>query len=233
MDNKSKLFNINSFHRLFLDIFGTSRKLMDLYADKQLKQQIFIKSENEKFTSVDWVLQKMMENQLAKNFSSLKIIGEEDTKTTHSEIQNEKLFEEFLVEPTEFISDKTYGFLINPDYTSPENELNYEDLCSYIDPIDSTSSLIKYKFHPVTCLVGVTLKGQAHLGLIFFPWYKGENNPTLFFNIPKKGLFKYTYNNEKIEKIERVDRDYFHFAITESRVNETQLKSNILSYSSY
>ena len=230
MDNTKHVLNINKFQRLFLNIFKTSIQLFDKYADKTIKQQIFVKSQNEKFTNIDWVLQKLFENQLNKNFPSLKFIGEENTKETHSEITNEKMFDEFLTEPTEELSNNTYDILNKPEYISDANEINIEECCIYADPIDSTSSLIKYKFAPVTSLVGVTHKGQALLGLIFFPRYREENNPTLFFNIPGKGIFKYSYKTEKLERLEKVKRDYFHFAITESRENETQRQSNIITF---
>jgi len=228
--DKFKIFNINKFHHLFLNIFKNTQYIFDNYANKTLKQVIFYKEGNEKFTSLDWVLQKYFEKNLENNFnfSFLKFIGEENTKETHLEITNEKMFTKLL---SEFDIDKldtvnnygnSFSFLNDKKYISETNELNIEDCCLYVDPIDSTSSFIDYNFGPVTSLIGVTYKGKALLGIVFYPRYKSvDSNPVMFFNVPSKGVFKYSYKTGLLENVVKVkgdDQELFHFCISKPRL---------------
>jgi 3'-phosphoadenosine 5'-phosphosulfate (PAPS) 3'-phosphatase len=100
-------------------------------------------------------------------------------------------------------------------------ELDTSELCIYIDPIDSTSEFINRNFAPVTSLIGITLNQEAFMGMVHFPFYKGDkNNSLVFFNIPTRGNFIYNTETNDIKSITTVFSDKWDFMTSASRRNK-------------
>jgi 3'-phosphoadenosine 5'-phosphosulfate (PAPS) 3'-phosphatase len=184
--------------------------------NNKLSVDVYHKGPNDKFTNIDWMVQKMMENHLDKYFPSLKIIGEEDT-TKHLEVDN------LYLEVDESINfDKISLDNIDSEF----NYLDSNDLCMFVDPIDSTSSFIKKNYDPVTTLIGITYKSLPLLGFIHFPEKNGDS--ITYFNCPKKGLYSYNVEKDEIQKIEYTLNDKWLFISSNTRTTPKMLESNML-----
>lgn len=149
----------------------------------QFKLEIFSKGNDDSFTSADYIIQKMFENNLEKYFPEIRIIGEEDTSSNTI-----KDSEYFAVDSEEQIDFD----LFKSDLFSPEaDNIKLEDIVFYIDPIDSTSSFIKKNYTPSTVMIGLTIKEEPYLGILHYFCWEGKNDKTkTIFNLPGKGIFE-------------------------------------------
>jgi 3'-phosphoadenosine 5'-phosphosulfate (PAPS) 3'-phosphatase len=145
-----------------------------------------------------------------QHFPEVKIIGEEDmSKTIDYDVKYITNTDKF-----EFMLDET-------DIPEEVREIKTEDLCLYVDPIDSTEQFIKRNYAPVTSLIGIALKGDAYIGMIHFPFYKGEKaNSLVFFNIPMRGIFTFNTDTNEIKKVEyKAQNDELVFVSSASKRN--------------
>jgi 3'-phosphoadenosine 5'-phosphosulfate (PAPS) 3'-phosphatase len=170
---------------------------------------VFYKGENDKYTNVDWMVQKMMENHLNQYFSSLKIIGEEDTTKHHDVDAN------YLKLDNNIDFDKINENQVDSQYQS----LDPSDLCMFVDPIDSTSSFIKKNYDPVTCLIGITYKNSPLFGFIHFPKAKTGESFT-YFNCPNKGVYIYNIEKDEITNVEHSLNDKWLFISSNTRTTK-------------
>jgi 3'-phosphoadenosine 5'-phosphosulfate (PAPS) 3'-phosphatase len=135
------------------------------------------------------------------NFPNIKIIGEEDMNN-------------------EIIKDNDYLKVTKVDNYIDEDlfiqiDLNSNDLCMFIDPIDATQHFIKRDYKPVTSLIGITLNNNAFVGFVHYPFYEGDRDKSYtYFNIPSKGVFKYDYQNNEIIKLNLKEKDEWTFCST-------------------
>lgn len=205
---------LNNLMSLMLHFFKRSFSLFKQVKSGEFKVNIHYKYGNEKFTEADFILQKMFENYCEKYFPSMRIIGEEDTSTG------------FIKESDYYILESEIDLNLIKESEIPESiqELDSEDLCLYIDPIDSTEQFIKRNFGPVTSLAGITKKTQAFIGFVYFPYYMGqENNSLVFFNIPSKGIFSFNTETNELKSVSytKNPEDKWIFISSGSRTNET------------
>jgi fructose-1,6-bisphosphatase/inositol monophosphatase family enzyme len=74
-----------------------------------------------------------------------------------------------------------------------DDNYNVNDLCIYIDPIDSTTQFMNKNYQPVTTLIGITFKNKPFVGFILFP-----ETSQIYYNIPGKGIYEHS-NGVKLE----------------------------------
>lgn len=185
--------------------------------NKKINVEVFQKEGGEKFTNIDWTIQKLYTNYLDIHFPGINFVGEEDTSNKIN--ADENLFK--------IVENEEINFDLLKNIIDSDEILNEKDVCIFMDPIDSTSSLIKNNFGPVTILVGLALKNLAHFGLVHFPILDNDEKQTAtYFNIPKKGIFKYNSDNNEISKIVHNKTDDFTFVCSSSRSNDAMEASN-------
>jgi len=176
--------------------------------------EIYKKGPADQFTSIDWTVQKMMENYLKFYFSeSIKIIGEEDTS---KDLLNSDLLK---------VNEK-----LNLDWNIVEipkeiSELSLEDVKIYIDPIDATRQLVKKNFSPCTILVGITYKNFPFVGIVNYPVYEETQKSITYFNIPSKGIFEYNVTDKIVKNLEIPKNDKLEL-IVRSNMNRHIDKGN-------
>jgi 3'-phosphoadenosine 5'-phosphosulfate (PAPS) 3'-phosphatase len=180
--------------------------------DEKFKPILFQKGKNDKFTSADWIIQKMLENYLHKYFPKLDIVGEEDTTNDNGIISDYTQIDEEI--------DFDLGFIkVSEEY----KELPIEDLCIFVDPIDSTSQFIKGNYEPVTTLIGLTLKGSPLFGIVHFPSYKNKD-PLCYLNLPGNGVYEYDFNSEP-KQIVPTPCTSWNFISSSSRTSKEMINS--------
>lgn len=171
--------------------------------------EIFAKGPHDQFTSIDWTIQKLMENYLKFYFTEeIKIIGEEDTTNN-------------LLNSEYFNVDKSLN--LNWDYVSIPaeiQELNFEDVKIYIDPVDATGQLVKLSFSPCMILVGITLKSFPFIGVVNYPLFEEKKKSLTYFNIPSQGIFEFDVVEKQIKNIEIPKNDKLELIVTENMKRE-------------
>ena len=224
-----KKIKLNEFINNFTQILVLSTRAFMEVKNNKKEIKVFYKEENEKFTTLDWNIQKIIETHLNKHYSGIKIIGEEDTTKELSE----NSLEEFLS-----IEEKSKLNIIEEGFIEKEkNEYKLEDLCVYCDPIDGTSSLIKKQYEHTTILLGLTYKNSPILGLVHYFNYKNKETRT-FMNVPGKGIYslnipqeeftKSEITNFKFEKENLNKKEKMSFVVTATRENPTMTKSKLI-----
>jgi 3'-phosphoadenosine 5'-phosphosulfate (PAPS) 3'-phosphatase len=160
-----------------------------------------------------------MEKYVDKYFPGLLIVGEEDT--TYQIEYGDKY--NFLTEIVDIDLNSVSDTLFE------KNEFDLKDLKLFIDPIDATMDFIKKNFAVVTNLVGITYKDEAYCGLVHYPYMDGEENgvSVSYFNLPGKGIYEFhTYEN-KMSKLEIVQKEKINFSCSSSKITP-KLEESIL-----
>ena len=157
----------------------------------------------------------MLENYMQAYFPEIQIIGEEDTT---KEFIKESEF--FSVEKEENIN---FNLIREGDIPDNLNYIDPNELCLYIDPIDSTEQFLKKNYAPVTSLVGLSLNSEAFIGFIYFPSYQGKDKQLTYFNIPTKGIFVYDTKTGDVQNvsIEKQDLSLWTFISSGTRTTST------------
>jgi 3'-phosphoadenosine 5'-phosphosulfate (PAPS) 3'-phosphatase len=198
---------------VILSLFKRATKLFYEYKSGEFIANINVKAKDEKFTDADYIIQKMFENNMNKYFPGLKIIGEEDTTTN-------------LIPESKYYTTDEVDFDILKE-NQIEDQLE-EELCLFIDPIDSTEQFIKKNFNPVTSLVGITKNSKPFMGFIHYPLYEGkENNSLTFFNIPSKGIFSHNIFTNEINQVSIRKRELNEWAFVSSGSRTNQKMLNV------
>lgn len=111
-------------------------------------------------TEADRSSQKCIIASLSKQYSNLKIIGEEGTM----DLSN--------VEPEFIVNDLDQNFL--SQYKCPESLKNIaeSDLVVWVDPLDGTSEYVHGFLEHVTVLIGISFRESAIGGIIHQPYFK-------------------------------------------------------------
>jgi 3'-phosphoadenosine 5'-phosphosulfate (PAPS) 3'-phosphatase len=210
--SSDKILKTTQLVSLVLSLFRRATKLFYEYKKGEFIANINIKDKNEKFTDADYIIQKMFENNLNRYFPGLKIIGEEDTSTN------------LITQSKYYTTDEVELDLLKENEI--ENQLE-DELCVFIDPIDSTEQFIKKNFIPVTSLVGITKNSKPYIGFIHYPFYEGkENNSITFFNLPSKGIFSHNSFTNEIKSVSTKKRDLneWVFISSSTRTNPNMLE---------
>ncbi len=159
----------------------------------EIKIDFYDKGPNDRFTTVDYVIQKMFELHMEKYYPKIKIIGEEDT--TEDLIKVSELYS------IDSLQDINLNLFPEELFSEETSNINPDDLVLFIDPIDSTSSFIKKNYKPATVMIGLTLKEKPFIGILHYFFWEGKNNSTkTILNVPKKGVFEFNLDNDSIHE---------------------------------
>lgn len=165
-------------------ILKKSNHLIKRIHNNEIKLELFEKGPDDHFTTADYIIQKMFENNLEKFYPELKIIGEEDTtKETIKDSEYYKVDSE---------NEINFNFL-DKNFKENENTKNFSlgELAFFIDPIDSTSNFIKKKYRPVTVMIGLTKNEIPFFGILhYFCWDGNEKESKTIFNFPGEGIYE-------------------------------------------
>ncbi len=242
--NKSTKLKLRDLLKMFTQISYLSNALYNEYIKDVKKLNVHTKEENEKFTSLDFSIQIIVEDHLNKFYKNLNFIGEEDTSKDVLNKEEKELIEKFIktekiiIDPlTKLTSLQNY----NEFTLSLDKEYEIEDLTLFCDPIDGTSNLIKGKYEIVSFLIGLTYKGQALIGYTHFFNYENSGNNLGFFNIPGFGIYElsfktnglldnYTEVEFSVDKTKIEESKELKFIITSSRESPVMTKGKCLKY---
>lgn len=181
-------------------ILKKSNNLFRKIHNNEIPLELFAKGPDDNFTTADYVIQKMFENNLEKYYSDIKIIGEEDTSK-----ETIKDSEFFIVDNEKDIDFNFLDSSKNKNFEENEMTKNFsmKDLAFFIDPIDSTSNYIKRKYSPVTAMLGITRNEIPYFGILhYFAWEGNEQITKTIFNFPGKGVYEINLDNNEIKKME-------------------------------
>ncbi len=169
----------------------------------------------DKFTEIDWIVQRIMEQYIEKYFPGLTFIGEEDT--TYILEYGDKY--KFLTEIVDL------NLEVIPASFFEKNEYEFSEIKLFIDPIDATMEFIKKNFAVVTCLVGIVYKDEALAGLVHYPYYEVNDESLSFFNAPGKGIYEYHTYTEELKKLDFKTNDKVIFSCSKSKTTPQMQKS--------
>lgn len=146
------------------------------------------KSPSDFVTNFDLAIQFLLESEIKAQYPYIKFIGEENKDT---------YFDRSLL-------DDLPSFVPNISLPSITNDrdLDVSKLALFIDPIDSTSSLISGDFKSVSNMIGINYEGTPLIGMINFVKFN-SNSQRCFFNIPSKGVFRINFEENKVERQEQ------------------------------
>lgn len=236
---ESSKVKLNQIYNLVTQLLINYNQLLKSVQNKSKPITVYSKTGNEKFTSVDWSVQKMFHNHFQQHFPYIKFIGEENL----NECPVENDYWEY-----NHIIDSVKISHFNEDLFE-DKIYNQSDLCIYFDPIDGTTSLINGNYDKVTLLFGVTYKGSPLFGFVHFFHFEIEEtiskHPICFISIPSKGVISLSFitepeltekstndnNNSDYKHIRLLSESVvpptnnnFTFAITSSREHPTMTK---------
>lgn len=128
--------------------------------------QKFLQGLNNDFdpqTEADRSSQKCIVASLLKQYSNLKIIGEEGTQ----DLSN--------VPPEFIVTEMDENFL--SQYKCPESfkDITENDLVVWVDPLDGTSEYVHGFLDHVTVLIGISFRESAIGGIIHQPYFKSPS----------------------------------------------------------
>ena len=207
-------YDLNKILSCLFQLCELSTKQSEKIKKGEIENKIHTKSHDEKYTDLDYLIQKLIENTIKKYFPKIKIIGEEDT-SLNIEI-NEK--NTFLNEISKIDINKNYFNLNDYNYKISTND----KITLFIDPIDATNQLIINNYEPVTILIGICINEKPISGIIhYLNEIEKKHFSETYFNYPNKGILKY-YKN-KIEKIQIKKNPNFKFLISSTRAKEEMI----------
>ena len=163
---------------------------------------------DDKFTELDWIVQRVIEQYIDKYFPGLIFIGEEKTENKIEYGDKYKYFTDIVDLNLNRISEDAFE----------RNEFEFSEMKVFIDPIDATMDYIRKNQAVVTVLVGIVYKEKPIIGMAHYPFYEGGDRSLTYLNMPGKGIFEYlTYTNEML-KFEPKHSDIFIFYCSKTMV---------------
>jgi len=187
--------NIREFfsvcHQLVLE---AGKFMKEAYEGNQV--EVKRKKTGEAYTEIDLKIQTFYLAAFKRFWPNLKIIGEEDQDYTgpiefdYSTLRTDQV-------PAHIFEGQT------------QTTIDLKDAILWIDPIDGTSQFVKRKMNWSTTLLGVSVKGQAKLGIIgrYFD-HKGEDvyewSPKCFFadaDYPRFYVKDYLKTENQIQEV--------------------------------
>lgn len=115
--------------------------------------------------------QKCIIASLTKQYSNLKIIGEE------GQLDLTNVTKDFIVE------SQNEEFLSNHKCPESLQSIKEEDVVVWLDPLDGTSEFIKGHLEHVTVLIGIAFQNSPVAGIIHQPYFKCPESGKLGRNI--------------------------------------------------
>lgn len=215
--------NLSDFISIMLQYYSYIDEYAQKIKEEKISNKIFEKEENEKFTELDYLSQKLLVNILQKYYpyKNFIIIGEESLNEENDSkiIDLNNKDKSLLLSSIEKISLKG-DFKIPKDFNKSIDITNSE-ISIFVDPIDGTKSLIKKKYYPVTSLLGLCINNQPYIGFIHFVF---SNNNKTYFNFPSHGIFEFSpVDHMFIKQCIQTKDDIFNFLISSTRKTEEMI----------
>ena len=131
-----------------------------------------MKTEMDPVTQADTNSEIMITSTIEKYFPGVLVIGEEGVIP-----QPDKVQENINLDMLSSFENQIPGDI---------RQLNREDLCVWVDPLDGTISFLKQDWLGVTCLIGVTYLGRPIFGVIHHTF--ADQTPT-YWGGPSIGMY--------------------------------------------
>jgi 3'-phosphoadenosine 5'-phosphosulfate (PAPS) 3'-phosphatase len=141
-------FDLSEFVSIMLQYYSYLDEYAKKVKEEKVENKIFTKEENEKFTELDYLSQKLLNNIIQKYYpyKNFILIGEESI----NEENDKNIMDLNNKDKTEFLSsiDK---ITLNGDFKIPRDfnkaiDISNSEISIFCDPIDGTKSLIKKNF---------------------------------------------------------------------------------------
>mmetsp|Transcript_22360 Transcript_22360/g.31313 ORF Transcript_22360/g.31313 Transcript_22360/m.31313 type:complete len:318 (-) Transcript_22360:64-1017(-) len=163
-DSKREVLSISRLLSACIDCAKEAGKLIreirargDLGAKDKASGNVDGKMEiQDPVTVADIEAQRLIEFALLEAFPGLSVIGEEGK----------------LEKPEKIFKANLSSLEGDNGFPPVFNAIPVEDVTIWIDPIDGTKSFILGKLDVVTCLIGVSVRGNATAGVVYYPWTK-------------------------------------------------------------
>ncbi len=100
---------------------------------------------------------------------------------------------------------KQFSFL-ETDVIDDFTTFSTEDCIVWVDPLDGTLNFVEGKYHAVTVLIGVSIKGHAKIGIIHSPFSKSDpSKGETYFGTLEHGVFRVDvdFSKPEVEDAER------------------------------
>jgi 3'(2'), 5'-bisphosphate nucleotidase len=221
-NNSQSVFKLKEFLHdslSFCDIIDNHAKKIQY---NNLTNNVHIKEHNQKYTDLDWLIQKSFENIIKTKYPYINIIGEENTSININIPESHE-----LLQNTSNISLATNKLSSLTNFN--EFDINIEsdtNITLFIDPIDGTNALIKHKYEAVTVLIGICVNNKPLFGLIHFPFQTNKHKtPISYFNYPTQGVYEYQHSLSNLFKLipQYKSLNEWNFIISSSRTKPSML----------
>ena len=216
-------FDLSEFVSIMLQYYSYLDEYAKKVKEEKVENKIFTKEENEKFTELDYLSQKLLNNIIQKYYpyKNFILIGEESI----TEENDKNIMDLNNKDKTEFLSsiDK---ISLNGDFKIPRDfnktiDISNSEISIFCDPIDGTNSLIKKNFSPVTSLLGVCINNKPYIGFIHYVF---SNDNKTYFNFPSHGIFEFSPIEHMFVKLAiQSKNDKFSFVISSTRATEEMI----------
>ena len=216
-------FDLSEFVSIMLQYYSYLDEYAKKVKEEKVENKIFTKEENEKFTELDYLSQKLLNNIIQKYYpyKNFILIGEESI----NEENDKNIMDLNNKDKTEFLSsiDK---ISLNGDFKIPRDfnktiDISNSETSIFCDPIDGTKSLIKKKFSPVISLLGVCIDNKPYIGFIHYVF---SNDNKTYFNFPSHGIFEFSPIEHMFVKLAIQSKDdKFSFVISSTRATEEMI----------
>ncbi|XP_058807958.1 3'(2'),5'-bisphosphate nucleotidase 1 [Phymastichus coffea] len=124
------------------------------------------KGKNDLQTEADRSAQKCIVTSLSQQFPNVTIIGEEGP-SIGCEL------------PSDWVVSDMDQEVLKVDLPSELNDVDVQDICVWVDPLDGTSEYTQGLVEHVTVLVGIAVGDRAIGGVIHQPYFKNSENDSL------------------------------------------------------
>ena len=177
---KKIMFNLSDFVSIMLQYYSFLDEYAKKVKEEKIENKIFIKEENEKFTEIDYLSQKLLVNVIHKfyPYKNIIIIGEESLNE-----ENDKKIVDLTNEDKSLFLSSIEKISLKGEFKIPRDfdktiDITNSEISIFVDPIDGTKSLIRKYYNPVTSLFGLCINNEPYMGFIHFVFAK--ENKTYF-----------------------------------------------------
>ena len=219
--SNKKTFNLSEFVSIMLQYFSYVDEYAKNVKEEKIENKVFIKEENEKFTEIDYLTQKLLTNIIQKYYPNFKIIGEESLNE-----ENDKNIIDLNNKEKNKLLSSIDKISLKGDFKVPKDfdksiDITNSEITIFVDPIDGTKSLIKKNYNPVTSLLGLCVNNQPYIGFIHFVF---SNENKTYFNFPSHGIFEFSPVEHMFVKLSiKTKDDKFSFIISSTRKTEEMI----------
>jgi 3'(2'), 5'-bisphosphate nucleotidase len=220
---KKIMFNLSDFVSIMLQYYSFLDEYAKKVKEEKIENKIFIKEENEKFTEIDYLSQKLLVNVIHKfyPYKNIIIIGEESLNE-----ENDKKIVDLTNEDKSLFLSSIEKISLKGEFKIPRDfdktiDITNSEISIFVDPIDGTKSLIRKYYNPVTSLFGLCINNEPYMGFIHFVFAK-ENKT--YFNFPSQGIFEFSPKEHMfLRQCIQTKENEYNFLISSTRSTEEMI----------